>query len=157
MKVIRPIEPEDIVPFLKLAHKCFNDSSFEKNGLSFDFLSVVKNVSDSIKNPNRILIGYFEDKKLLGICGFILSESVFDSNVKILDEALWHADPELSTYKRAKIMHLLLNFIENCDTIEYNLIQICLPTSNSLLGHYLLKKGFNRQEIIYGKRQSSNQ
>lgn len=145
---IKFINRFDLIEVTNLMNKCFIAGEFDGD---FGYETVANNISTIIDDENHLGIKYEENGEILGATLFFRVPSLISNRAINCIEYAWDVDPDLPSYKRAKIMMKLLNFVVKYYTGEGRSIHISIPTKNTAVQKYLERNGFLKKEILYTK------
>ena len=139
---IRPLVKEDIIKVLP-AIKSFC-SEIEQQ---FDMLSAIEFIAESI-SKGWMMDVVEEDGKFIGMGGVALQPYYVNGKMNGV-EFVWHSDPTLPQYKRAKVMLALLERMESF-TKEHGVPLVLSVNRSNGLGKFIEKRGYElSKESVY--------
>jgi len=149
MRVIRKICKDDLPEIIKLSEKIHSAGDFRGN---FSHGTCHTYLSDFIDRHDHMFFCFEQYEKILGIGFFYVSDFFWDHGSKVCNEIALNANPDLTNYKKTKILIELIDFmvkyLKERDLKYY--IDIFIPFDSPLEEH-LLKKDFYRNEKLMTK------
>jgi len=140
---IRSLQKEEVNSVIPLCEAFCAEMGFPFNGESCK-----KTISSAIDNGN-LIIAAIDNSRIIGLGGVIKTSSYTDYGALRAIEFIWHTNPALSPYKRAKAMNLLFNGMELWAKIRE--IPFSISVCNQASRDFLERRGYNLKEYHYCK------
>ncbi len=149
---IRYMREKDIDESVVMLGRCHKEMDFDSSGMSYDPISSAKTLENGIEDQNVCIIVAIDDGKVGGIGGIIIVPSYMNHADRIAQEFIWHSDPLLKPYKRAKIFKSLFEIMQAWAKVrDASSLQISVSPfgKNKAAGKFLEKKGLKLRNCIY--------
>jgi hypothetical protein len=146
---VEKCKKEHFVDALLIASKSFQKFELNKFGCSFSPETILKLLEQSLTNPN--LYGFVVKKgsKVVGICLLLISTSLYDSKISIIQDLGIQPNPSLSKSEQGKILIVMLNEIKKISkSMKCKLCHIQIsPKFN--ISKFLEKNEFKLSDLVF--------
>lgn len=149
---IRYIKKEDVGEAVTMLERCHKEMDFDSSGMSYDPTSAEETLEHGIEDQNICIVVAIDNGKIGGVGGVTITPSYMNYNDRIAHEFIWHSDPLLRPYKRAKIFKNLFEIMQAWAKVrEVSSFQISVSPfgKNKAAGKFLEKKGLKLRNYIY--------
>ena len=149
---IRYMREKDIDEAVIMLERCHKEMDFDSSGMSYDPISAGETLEGAINEDNHCVIVAIEGGKIGGVGGVIITPSYMNHHDKIAHEFIWHSDPLLKPYKRAKIFKSLFEIMQAWVKVrDVSSFQISASPfgKNKAAGKFLERKGLKLRNCIY--------
>ena len=152
---VRNGDVEDITELTELLESCFSEMNYNLLGLTYSKKTMSEVLNNCIVFDMGAVIVAEEKNKIIGISVVFFNKSYMDASNTVAVEAIWHADPKINSFKRAKVMKALLQTMET-RTAEKGIKHLRVGSSVLFpaMSKLLMRNGYQIQELSYTKEVS---
>jgi hypothetical protein len=149
--IIRDMKTNDIPQALILLKEFYEEMEYEKRGFNFDVLTVSCALKAHVVSKETGTFVIENNGEIAGIGAVIIVPNFMDTNQKKAVEVVWHTDPKLSPYKRAKLFKDLHLHMEDwvkergCNTFHISV------EPHSPAATFLERQDYKLREFCYSK------